>query len=126
MDQSESKRIARLAEVSAILVLAFIGGMVGSLAIGIVGVLLTYIYYPNVELEHGAAMVGAFCGSLFSIPIGIAVGGAVGLVIYFALLKLTSLRPVFFASAAAFATGALAAGLALVPIGFVFFGLGHI
>ena len=102
------------------------GGLLGSLVIGILSVYYIDVSYPNSAFEHGAAIVGAFCGSIFSIPTGILGGGVAGVLIYNFLSKRKSLRPAFRAGAAAFAIGALLSAVSLVPIGFIFFGLGHI
>ena len=106
--------------------LALLGGTLGSVVIGIVGVLSVMNSYPGVEFEQGAAFVGAFCGSVFSIPTGIFAGGAVGVLIYNFLSKRNSLRPIVVASVAAFVIATVISGLTLIPLGIVFFGLGHI
>ncbi len=105
---------------------AFLGSFLSSIIIGILGVILARVSYPNVELEQGAALVGAVCGSFFSIPVGMFIGGVVGISIYSFLSRRNSLRPFLSASIAAFVTGVLASTVTIIPVGFVFFGLGHI
>lgn len=121
--QSKGERVPALL---AIWGPAFLGSFLGSIIIGILGVILARVSYPNVELEQGAALVGAVCGPCFSIPVGVFVGGVVGKSIYSFLSRRNSLRPFLLTSIAAFVTGALASAVTLIPIGFVFFGLGHI
>ena len=104
---------------------AFVGGTLASLVIGILGVLLTYVSYPNSELEHGAAIVGALCGSFFSIPTGIYLGGLAGVFIYNLSSQRNSRRPALSGGAVAFVSSALISGISLVPIGFFLFAVGH-
>jgi hypothetical protein len=105
---------------------AFLGGTLGSVVIGLIGIRLAYVSYPNSELDQGAALVGAVCGSFLSIPIGIFVGGLAGVLIYNFSSRRNSPRPAVPASLAAFMISALIAGVSLVPVGVLFFGLGHI
>lgn len=125
-NQSKAMPAPELLAVLAVWGPAFVGGTLGSIVIGILGVLLTYVSYPNSELEYGAAIVGALCGSFLSIPIVIGVGGVAGIFIYNFLSKRNSQRPALSGGAAAFVISALISAVSLVPIGFFFFGLGHI
>ena len=122
-EQSKGENIPALLAIGGF---AFLGSFLGSIIIGILAVILARVSYPNVELEQGAAFVGAVCGSFFSIPVGVFVGGVLGIAIYSFLSLQNSLRPFLWASIAAIVTGALASAVILIPVGFVFFGLGHI
>lgn len=123
-EQSKAENIPALLAIGGA---AFLGSFLGSITIGILAVILARASYPfNVELEQGAAFVGAVCGSFFSIPFGVFVGGVLGIAIYTFLSRQNSLRAFLFASIAAIVTGALASAAILIPVGFVFFGLGHI
>ena len=126
MENTNQSKGLRVPELLAVWGLAFAGGTLGSIVIGILGVRLAYVSYPNVGPAHGAALVGAVCGSFLSIPIGIFVGGVAGVFIYNFLSKRNSRRPALPAGAVAFVIGALISGVSLVPIGFLFFALGHI
>jgi hypothetical protein len=101
------------------------GSVIGSILVGILGYYLAEVNYPNTN-ESGAALVGAAFGMIFSIPIGIVGGGLAGTMSAALLVYLNSWRPTLIASASALVMGTLSSGVALVPIGFVFFGLGHI
>ncbi|HET8671751.1 MAG TPA: hypothetical protein VFM05_14375 [Candidatus Saccharimonadales bacterium] len=101
------------------------GSIVGSFLMSLLGMILAMVIYPNTE-EYAAAFVGGMFGSCVSIPAGIFVGVCVGTVIADILLRLHGGRPGFIASTGAFVTAVLAAGVSLVPVGFLFYGLGHI
>ena len=109
----------------AIAGLALLGSIFGSAVISIVGVILANRSYPNTD-EYGAALVGGFCGSVISIPIGIFVGVIVGENLFNRLTSRNAQRPALSACAVAFLISTVASGVSLVPIGFVFFALGHI
>lgn len=126
MENNNDNHLMSVPELLAVWGLAFAGGSLGSIVIGILGVFLAIHSYPNTKIEHGAALVGALCGSIFSIPIGIFVGGAIGVLIFNRLLKRNSQRPALPASVSAFVISAMISGVSLVPIGFLFFALGHI
>ena len=126
MENTNQIKGMRVPELLAVWGPAFLGGTLGSIIIGFLGIRLTYISYPNSDLAHGAAIVGALFGSLFSIPIGIFVGGVAGVFLYNFLSKRNSQRPALPAGAVAFLISALISGVSLVPIGILFFALGHI
>lgn len=115
----------RIPELFLIWVMATGGSMLGSILVGILGYYLAQVYYPNTN-EAGAALVGAAFGMIFSIPIGFVGGGLVGTMIAAFLVYLNFWRPTLIASASALVMGTLISGVALVPIGFIFFGIGHI
>jgi hypothetical protein len=126
MESTNERKGMNIPEILAVWGSALVGGLLASIVIGLLGVRFVDISYPNSGFEHGAAIVGAFCGSFFSIPFGMFWGGVAGVVIYNFLSKRNLLRPALPASAAAFVLSALLSGIVLVPIGFLFFGLGHI
>jgi hypothetical protein len=105
---------------------AFAGSLLSSIVIGILGVYYIDVSYPNSQFEHTSALLGAFCGSVFSIPTGLLAGGGAGIFLFNFLKKRNSLRPSVPAGAVAFVIGALLSGVSLVPYGIIFFGLGHI
>ena len=126
MEITNQSKGMRFSELLAVWGPAFVGSTLGGLVIGILGVYYIDVSYPNSAFEHGAAVVGAFCGSLFSIPTGLLAGGVAGVFLYNFLSKRKSERPALPAGAVAFVIGALFSGVSLVPYGFIFFGLGHI
>ena len=126
MENTDQRKLMNVPELLTVWGLAFAGSTLGSLVVGILGVALVYFSYPDVEFEHGAAVVGAVFGSSLRIPFGFFAGGLTGVLTYNFLSKRKSRRPLLFANVAAIVTGALASGLSLIPVGFVFFGLGHI
>ena len=101
------------------------GSIVGSFLIGLLGVILAMVTYPNTQ-EYSAALIGGLFGSCLSIPAGILVGGFAGSIIADIYLRRRGERPGFLAGAGAFVMAALASGVSLVPIGFFVFGLAHI
>ena len=115
----------RIGELLLIWGVAAGGSIVGSILVGMLGYFLSRVNYPNTN-ESGAALVGAAFGMLLSVPIGIVGGGLAGTLLAALLLYLNSWRPTLIASAGALVMGAVVSGVALVPIGFVFFGIGHI
>jgi hypothetical protein len=118
-------RGTRIGELIAIWGVAGIGSIAGSVIIGIVGVILAIIVYPNTD-EWGAALVGAVFGSFLSVPSGMAVGGAAGTIVVYLLLRLNGGHPALVAGVGAFLIGTLVSGAILVPVGFIFFAVGHI
>lgn len=128
MENSNSSKGMRVREILAIWGLAFAGSIVGSVIIAILGVIYVTTSNPeaNLEFERGAALVGAAFGSVCSIPIGLLAGGTAGILVFNRLVKRGSQRPALSASAWAFPIGVLISGVVLVPLGVIFFGLGHI
>jgi hypothetical protein len=126
MENTDQRKGMPVPDLLAVWGPAIAGGLLGSLVIGILGVYYIDVSYPDSQFEHTSALLGAFCGSIFSIPIGILGGGVAGVFLYNFLSKRKSLRPAFRAGAAAFVIGALLSGASLVPFGIIFFGLGHI
>ena len=63
-----------LFELLAICAAAALGSVLASLVIGVLGVFLAAGSSSNVELERGAAIVGAIAGSMISIPMGFFAG----------------------------------------------------
>jgi hypothetical protein len=101
------------------------GSVVGSVVVGLWGVLATLNAYPH-TYEYQAAFVGAGFGSMFSIPIGFFVGSLAGTLIAQLFLRRNWSRLLLAAGASAFVIGAVVSGVSLIPLGFFFFALGHI
>ena len=100
------------------------GSSLGSVIIGILGIVLARVTYNT--SEAWAALVGALFGIFLSVPIGVLIGGMVGTLIATLLVYRNFKRPTLIASVSAFVMAAIISGLALVPIGFIFFAIGHI
>ena len=128
MENSNSSKGMHVREILAVWGSAFFGSIVGSVIIAILGTIYVITSNPgaNVEFERGAALVGAAFGSVCSIPIGLLAGGTAGVLIFNRSVNRNPERPTFSASALAFVIGAIISGVILVPLGFIFFGLGHI
>ena len=125
MENSISSKGVSTVEHLAIAGLGLLGSIFGSAVISILGIILAIRSYPNTD-EYGAALVGGFCGSVISIPIGIFVGVFVGEYIFNRLTSRNAQRPALSACAVAFLVSAVVSAVSLVPIGIVFFALGHI
>jgi hypothetical protein len=126
MENTGERKGMSIPENRAVWGSAFVGGILGSIVIGILCVLYVYDFYPNSEFEHSAAIVGVVFGSFFSIPFGFFGGGIAGGVIYNFLSRRNSQRPASSAKTAAFVISALLSGVSLVPIGFILYGFAHI
>jgi hypothetical protein len=108
---------ARILELVLIWAFAVGGSTAGSVLIAALDNSLAKVEDPYTS-EWYAELLGAAIGMLFSIPIGIVGGGLAGTMLAALLIYIRSWRPTLIASAGAFVAGALASGLALVPIGF--------
>lgn len=128
MEKSSSSKGMHVREIWAVWGFALVGAIVSSVLIAILGTIYVISSNPgaNIEFERGAALVGAAFGSSCSIPIGLLAGGAGGVLLFNRLVKRSPRRPTKSAAAWAFVIGAIISGVIFVPLGFIFFALGHI